>query len=685
MIDKKQHTLPEFIRFGRAICGDLAQAERREWWLSNGLGAYASGTVAGTLTRRYHGLLIAPIEPPLGRRLLLAKAEATWLDGSQEIPLFSNRWGGGTMQPTGYVHLESFQLEGRMPVWRYAWGDQGLEQRIWLEPGAHTVYVAYRLTAPADRELRLRVRLLVNARDHHLTTQPGDFSVALEQVGPQWRVAMPKGGTLHLQTPGGVLHPDGEWFENFDLSLERERGLPDRDAHWSVGQALLALRADAWVGVTASLEPYTATVASVDLAAAIQRFQDRDAALLERARPMLGDAPPDWIEQLTLAADSFLFARPVADVADGESVIAGYPWFGDWGRDTMIALPGLTLSTGRFDSARRILRTFARFVDQGLLPNVFPGAGETPAYNAVDAALWYFEAWRAYQAASADQAALVEVFPVLAAMIECYIRGTRYQIGQDATDGLLKAGEPGVQLTWMDAKAGDWVVTPRIGKPVEINALWYNALKIMAAFAEQLDRPVAGYAEVAAQVRHGFQRFIRPDGHGLYDVLDGPTGHDPTVRPNQLFAVSLAHSPLDADLQRAVVRECGQTLLTSYGLRSLLPAHPNYHPHYCGDVWQRDGGYHQGAVWAWLLGHYVWADYRMSGDAAAAQARLSPIRDHLLDGGLGTVSEIFDGAPPHSPRGAPAQAWSVACVLEAWQRLECLKNHDIDAIHNSGG
>ncbi|MDS4040907.1 MAG: amylo-alpha-1,6-glucosidase [Candidatus Competibacter sp.] len=715
--------LPNFIRFGRAICGDLGQAERREWWLGNGLGAYAAGTIAGTLTRRYHGLLIAPVYPPLGRWLVFSKADATLLDGDREIPLFSNRWSGGAVVPEGHVQLESFHLHGRMPVWRYALGERVIEQRIWLEPGANTVYVAYRLeeippnspgfAAPlrkippnpplekgggeAGGIFALRVRLLVNARDHHVGMAPGGFAPQVERVGEQLHIICPDRFSLRFQATGGQIQSEWDWIENFDLPVERERGLPDRDAHLCVGHALLSLRPGRWVGIAASLHDD----ASADLDAALQRFFDRERALLDRARTSLqippaspppfaksppapplekggtgglrGISPPDWIEQLALAADTFLFARPLPDLPDGESVIAGYPWFGDWGRDTMIALPGLTLATGRLDSARRILLTFARFVDRGMLPNVFPGAGETPDYNTVDAGLWYFEAWRAYLEASNDRAVLAEVFPVLAEMIDWHVRGTRYRIGVDAADGLLYAGEPGVQLTWMDAKVGDWVVTPRIGKPVEINALWYNALMIMADFAERLGRPSAPYAELAAKARQGFQRFIRPNDAGLFDVLDGPAGDDPTSRPNQIFVVSLPYSPLNAETQQAVVRVCGRELLTSYGLRSLAPDHSDYRSHYLGGVWERDGSYHQGPVWGWLLGHYALAEYRVHGDAAAAQARLQPIRDHLLDAGLGTVSEILDGAPPHVPRGAPAQAWSVACVLEAWQRLERLK------------
>ncbi|CDH44865.1 amylo-alpha-1,6-glucosidase [Candidatus Contendibacter odensensis] len=663
-------SVPDFIRFGRAICGDLDQAERHEWWLSNGLGGYAAGTVAGTLTRCYHGLLIAPVYPPLGRWLVFAKADATLLDGGRETPLFSNRWGGGIVNPTGHVYLESFQLHGRMPVWRYALGDRVIEQRIWLEPGANTVYIAWRLDTPAaDRDLQLRVRLLINARDHHARMAPGGFTPQVNMAGEQLHVVCPDQFALRFQAAGGVLQPEWDWIENFDLLVERERGLPERDAHLCIGQAMLTLRPGVWVGVVASLR----ADADTDLDAALQRFFSREAMLLDCARPYLTDPLPDWIAQLTLAADSFLFARPLPDWPNGESVIAGYPWFGDWGRDTMIALPGLTLSTGRADSARRILLTFARFVDQGMLPNVFPGAVETPDYNTVDAALWYFEAWRAYVEATDDQAALAKVFPVLADMIDWHVRGTRYHIGMDAADGLLYTGEPGVQLTWMDAKVGDWVVTPRIGKPVEINALWYNALASMADFAEQLGQPADRYSALAAQVRHGFQRFVRPADAGLADLLDGPAGDDFTLRPNQIFAVSLPHSPLDPATQRTVVQVCGRELLTSYGLRSLAPNHLDYRPHYLGGVWERDGSYHQGPVWGWLLGHYALAEYRVYGDAAVAQTRLTPIRDHLLDAGLGTISEIFDGAPPHAPRGAPAQAWSVACVLEAWQRLERLR------------
>ncbi len=377
---------------------------------------------------------------------------------------------------------------------------------------------------------------------------------------------------------------------------------------------------------------------------------------------------PAWITRLALAADAFLFTRPIANQGEGQSVIAGYPWFGDWGRDTMISLPGLTLATGRPAIALRILRTFASFVSQGMLPNVFPGGGDQPQYNTADASLWFFEAWRAYYEATEDSDALGQVFPLLSDMIEWHRRGTRYGIGEDPADGLLKAGVPGVQLTWMDAKVGDWVVTPRMGKPVEINALWYNALRIMSAFAARLGQPDI-FSAPAQAAKRSFARFVRADGEGLYDVIDGPDGDDASIRPNQIFAVSLPNSPLTADEQLSVVRVCKRHLLTAYGLRSLTPGDPAYRPAHGGSVRERDGGYHQGPVWAWLLGPFSLAAYRITGDAALAEALLGPIRDALEDQAVGTIGEIFDGESPYHPRGAPAQAWSVACTLDAWRLL----------------
>ncbi|HJU15180.1 MAG TPA: amylo-alpha-1,6-glucosidase [Stellaceae bacterium] len=673
------------IRFGREICGDLAAAERREWWLANGRGGYAAGTVALSLTRRYHALLVAPVDPPLGRVLVLAKADATLDSEGRRYPLFTNRWASGAVAPAGHLLLESFHLDGTVPVWRFRCGGRLVEHRIWMEHGADTVYAAWRLedgpdTAPAE----LRVTLLANGRDHHSESWPPGFAPEVRAEGPALTVAAPGRFTLAIRASGGSAVAASDWYEDFDLPVERERGLPTRDSHRHVGDLALTLTPGEWAGFAATLSLGSprdgvargwGSADPPDLSTALARRRDHDRTVLERAiaaDPVLAAAPP-WVLRLVLAADLYVIDRPVAGEADGRSVIAGYPWFGDWGRDTMIALPGLCLATGRFDDARAILETFARFVDRGMLPNVFPGAGGVPEYNTVDAALWYIEAWRAYVTASGDEAALGRAFPVLAEIVSCHLAGTRYGIGVDPADGLLHAGEEGVQLTWMDARVGDWVVTPRIGKPVEINALWYNALRAMAALAERLGRPSGEYRAAASRAQAGFARFIREGEAGLYDIIDGPGGSDPRLRPNQILALSLWASPLDPATQAAVLRRCAAALLTSYGLRSLAPGEPDYHGRYEGGVVARDGGYHQGPVWPWLMGPYALAHYRVHGDAAAAQHLLRPIGDHLLDAGLGQVSEILDGDPPHTPRGCPAQAWSVATVLEAWRRLEAAK------------
>src|SRR6266516_197258 len=658
------------IRFTRAICGDLVQAERREWWIANGLGGYAGGTLAGSLTRRYHGLLIAPVGSPLGRRLLLAKADATVIAGAASWPLFTNRWKSGAIAPAGHIRIGSFHLDYSVPVWTYEVGEHQIEARIWMEPGAHTTYAAWLLQPGADApedELSLRVALLVNDRDHHGTTSIGGFDPDIRVDGENLLLTAVGLFSLTIRAPGSQVVPRRDWYRDFDLPVEAERGLDSTDSHLCVGEITMPLVPGQWCGIVASLHPDP----SADLAAALLRRLDHDRAVLATA---MGSSramreAPGWIRRLTLAADAFQFSRPLPDVPDGQSVIAGYPWFGDWGRDTMISLPGLTLATGRSETTGRILKTFASFVSQGMLPNVFPGAGDSPEYNTADASLWFFEAWRAYFDETGDIAALREAFPLLSDMIEWHQKGTRYGIGTDSADGLLRAGVAGMQLTWMDAKVGDWVVTPRIGKPVEINALWYNALRIMGAFAGRLAKPDT-FRERAEAAKRGVARFLRADGEGLYDVIDGPNGDDASIRPNQIFAVSLPYSPHSSDDQARVVRVCRRHLITAYGLRSLAPGSPAYHPGYGGGVLERDGGYHQGPVWGWLLGPFSLALYRVTGDAIAAQAVLEPMRDTLEDQGVGTIGEIFDGEPPHHPRGAPAQAWSVACTLDAWRLLK---------------
>jgi predicted glycogen debranching enzyme len=657
--------MPEFVRFGRAICGDLQQAERREWWLANGRGGYAGGTIAGSLTRRYHGLLIAPVEPPLGRRLVWAKADAELSDGEQRWPLFTNRWAGGAISPAGHVHIESFHLDGGIPVWLFAIGLLRIEARIWLEPGADTTYVAWRLLPgpePESRKLSLRVRLIVNDRDHHGQTAAGQFAAVVDADEAGLRVRRPD-FALTFRACGGVIAPTEQWIENFDLPAERERGLSDRDNHLQIAEARLDLHPGKWAGIVGSLQADP----SPDLAAALERRRQWQQSVLDQAAQVSEMAsPPDWIAQLLLAADSFVFARPLSDRSEGRSVIAGYPWFGDWGRDTMISLPGLTLATGRQQWARDILLTFARFVDRGMLPNVFPGVGDKPDYNTADASLWFFEAWRAYVEESSDRATLAQVFPALSDIVEWHRRGTRYGICMDPRDGLLSAGRPGVQLTWMDAKLGDWVVTPRIGKPVEINALWYNALRLLADWLREAQDPEAEVlAAHADKTRASFnRRFWHAAGGHLYDVVDGENGDDAAFRPNQIFAIALEYPVLDQEYWETVVTAVQAKLLTPVGLRSLAPDEPDYKPRYFGDLRARDAAYHQGTVWAWLIGPFTDAWLKVyPDDRAEARQLLDGFELHLAEAGIGSISEVFDAEPPFTPRGCIAQAWSVAEVL----------------------
>jgi predicted glycogen debranching enzyme len=677
------YILPQLVHLERDVCGNLEQAEQREWWLANGLGGYAGGTVAGTLTRRYHGMLIAPLHGALQRHLLFAKVDAELLDGDQVIPLHTNRWGSGVIEPRGHLNMESFHLDGRMPVWRYSLDGLLIEARIWMEFGKLSTYIAWRLLAnPDDREVRLRARLLVNVRDHHGITQLEECTPEISSHENALDVRQGDLYTLHFNSRCGHVEPANFWVMNFDLPRERERGLPDRDSHLCIGHITFPLYTGHWVGMVASL----AEGASPYLIDAMQRFQNHEELLLTQAKnlvPELTDVPR-WINQLVMAADSFVVDIAINDTQERTAIIAGYPWFGEWGRDTMISLPGLLLATGRYAQARRLLNSYLPLVNCGMLPNYFPGDNDTPQYNTVDAALWYIEAWRAYLEFHNERQLLTDAWPKLQEIIQYYRDGTRYNIKMDEADGLIYAGEAGVQLTWMDAKVGDTVITPRIGKPVEVNALWYNALMAMAQFAQCLghQETAANYKEMAEYTKNGFQRFINTGHSGLYDVLDcpddklspdnkyGPEGNDDRIRPNQIFAVSLHFSPLDASAQCSVVEVCASHLLTSFGLRTLAPDHADYRPYYEGDVWARDSAYHQGTVWAWLLGHYALAEYRVSGDANQALLRLEPMQDHLGDAGLGTISEIFDGEAPHTPRGCPAQAWSVACTLEAWWKLQ---------------
>lgn len=650
------------LEFGRQICGNFQEASRREWLITNGIGGYAAGTIAGVRTRRYHGLLVGALKPPLGRTLLLSSLDERVEYLGQTCPLFTNQWGEKDVEPRGFHHLERFHLEGTTPVWTFAVGDALLEKRVWMEQGANTTYIRYRVlrgTEPLD----LTLKAVVNQRDHHAVTRAGAWEMRVEPVPKGLRLAVQEERPFYLLSRDARVDPREEWYEGYYLSLEDERGLDVLDDNFHAGDFHAVLSPGESITVVASTRADPALEGAK--AFADRRAYERD--LLERSPLKQAPLP---IQRLTLAADQFLVRRPTPEAPDGTSVIAGYPWFADWGRDTMIALPGLTLATGRPEVARGILKTYAHYVDRGMLPNRFPERGETPEYNTVDATLWYFEALRAYRAWTGDADLIRELFPILAEIIAWHQRGTRYGIQVDPEDGLLSAGEAGLQLTWMDAKVDDWVVTPRVGKPVEINALWYNALRVMADFARDTGVEARLYQQEAERVRKSFERFWNSSVGYCYDVIDGSAGDDPALRPNQLFAVSLLHSPLNQEQAQAVVEACARHLLTSHGLRSLAPFEPGYEGHYGGGRRERDGSYHQGTVWGWLIGPFVLAHLRVYRDPAAARAYLAPLLRHLRAHGVGTISEIFDGDPPFLPRGTFAQAWSVAEVLRAWFETE---------------
>jgi predicted glycogen debranching enzyme len=642
----------EAARFGRASCGDLAVASRREWLLTNGRGGYAMGTIAGLPARAYHGLLIAALAPPVERRLIVAGCELDVTYDGVTYALATDAWASGSIAPEGYRLIESFALVDGLPVWTYACGDALLEVTLAMPDDADTTALALRVVR-ARGALDVRARVLFADRDHHGGPLPDPAAFAVTVGDGTAEVALPLSArTVFVRAPGARVTATAERYANFALARERERGLPATTdcAHLLVLERRLEPGASG--GFVFTLDPgggADAPAIVAHLRQAVAPAQDRLRRRTDRER-----------DPLTRAAEAFIVRRG----SGGRTIIAGYPWFTDWGRDTMIALPGLTLATGRAPIAAEILRTFAATVDAGMLPNRFPDDGSAPEYNTVDAALWYIEAVRAYVTATADEQLLREIFPALEAIVAGYRDGTRYGIGMDA-DGLVRAGVPGMQLTWMDAKVGDWVVTPRIGKPVEINALWYAALRAMEIFARRLDRPFDAYRRLADRAAAGFDRFWNVERGYCFDVIDGPAGNDPALRPNQLFAVSLHASPLSPVRAKAVVDACSRALLTSHGLRTLAPDDPNYCGTYDGDQRSRDAAYHQGTVWPWLIGPFIHAHLRVYRDPDLAASFLTPLEDALTGYGIGTLGEIFAGDPPHVPRGCVAQAWSVAQVIEA--------------------
>lgn len=658
------------LKLGHVDCGNFERSVEREWLITNGIGGFASGTVCDTPTRRYHGLLVAALEPPTARTLLVAKLEMTVHYRGRDYALFSNEFADGTIAPEGYVYLESFHLDNGLPVWRYAVADALIEKRIAMKPGQNTTYVNIQIIRASD-ELTVELMPLCTYRDYHSLSR-GRWDLGLREIGHGVEInAFAGAQSYRLSCEQATFITDPAWYWNFKYRAETVRGLDDNEDLFRPGHFFLKLGEGGQATVILSTEAKSTD----SFYQVLQQCRYSQTALLQS----LPTDTPWWITQLALAAGQFIVERHQNGKMVGKTIIAGYPWFTDWGRDTMIALPGLTLALGRFDIAARILRTFAAYISDGMVPNRFPDNGITPEYNTVDATLWFIHAIDQYTKMSGDVAVADELYPVLADIIDWHRTGTRYGIKVDKQDGLLMAGKPGIQLTWMDANIDGWVVTPRIGKCVEINALWFNTLKIMGVLSEQLGKTehAEDFQRSATQVKNSFRRFWNPDRQCLYDVIDGPEGtlhdddqcYDDRLRPNQIFAVSLPYSPLCEAQCKAIVDLCARELLTSFGLRSLARDEPGYTPYYQGNTAQRDSAYHQGTVWAWLIGPFVDAHYRVYQDAEKALSYLEPLGMHLADACLGQVSEIFDAEPPFTSRGCFAQAWSVGEILRVWLRL----------------
>ena len=641
------------IEFTSDILNDFSAATAREWLETNGIGGFSSSTVIGLNTRRYHGLLTAATRPPVGRLVLLSKLEETLVIDGRRQELSANQYLGA-VHPQGYEYQTGFRLDP-FAVFTYEVEGMKLEKRVFMRQGENTTVVQYQLSQPANEanSIKLEIRPLIAFRDYHSTTHENEAlnpNIEIEDGLVTYRpyADLPQ---LQLAHDPADIDKAGFWYRNFQYAIEQERGLDFAEDLFSPCAFTFDLARRSNVSIIASTERRDANQAEI---------YRRN----EIARRVRGDRREEQlVTDLGAAADQFIVARE-----RGQTVIAGYHWFADWGRDTMIALPGLTLATGHTEVAKGILREFANHVDQGMLPNRFPDAGETPEYNTVDATLWFFEAVRSFLQHTNDyEFVRTSLYAVLKEIIDWHVKGTRYQIHVD-DDGLLYSGEPGVQLTWMDAKVGDWVVTPRHGKPVEIQALWYNALRVMEELAAKFKdaKPKKNYAEIADKALASFnEKFWNQEAGCLFDVINGDT-RDASIRPNQVMAISLANSMLSKDRAAIVLRVVERDLLTPRGLRTLSPNDPNYIGRYEGDSRRRDGSYHQGTVWPWLMGPYVTAYIKTFGKKAGrkfARAWFENFQDHLYEACLGQVSEIFDGDAPHAPRGCVAQAWSVSELL----------------------
>lgn len=668
-----------FVSFAREDGLDLEKVITREWLVTNGIGGYASGTVSGVLTRRYHGLLIAALPCPLGRVVMLNNIiEEVVSDGGEAIRLGGEERAETFLQMHGTSFLVHFQLEAGLPLWRFQVGGFVLEKRVFLSYKQNTCNISYSLVS-GEGPLILRLRPAVNFRPHEeavcteLTrtysfhVEGRKFEVSAEHRFPKLRMT--------VRGRDWKFNEDGKVIKNVLYRREEMRGYEKTGDLWSPGFFEVSLEPGGKATLIASTESW-AMVNALDPAYSLWAERDRRVRLLGLAENGLRHG---FGAELCLAADQFVItpvgrmgdiARAHAAGDEVRTVIAGYHWFTDWGRDTMISLEGLTLVPGRYREAAYILRTFSHYVNEGLIPNMFPEGGRKGLYHTADATLWMFHALDRYVSYTGDRGTLRHVYPCLLSIIDYHLRGTSFHIGADPEDCLLRQGEDGYALTWMDAKVGDWVVTPRRGKPVEINALWYNGLKLMEQWTEDLigAEDALPFAEIAGKVKKSFnERFWCAERGYLFDLVDGEGGDDASLRPNQIFSMSLRYPVLEQSRWRQVLDTVSRELLTPFGLRSLSKENPDYKKQYFGDRRARDAAYHQGTIWTWLIGPYIDAWIRVNpGSNQEARVFLEAFIAHLGEAGIGSISEVFDAEPPFTPHGCIAQAWSVAEVLRTW-------------------
>ena len=651
----------------------VASEAAQEWLVTNGLGGYASGTMTGLVTRRFHGYLIAALPAPRGRTMMLNHLHETITSAQSSARLSEQPDPENSRMPV--ATLSQFRLELGIPVWVYELDGNVIEKRLVMPHRQNTVHITYTRISGSG-PLRLTIDPWVHFRPHEGTLAgPLEGSYALRAVGGRYEVedALDVGlPPLRLKMVGGThtFTLDERRIRNVRYLIEQSRGYDASGDLYSPGSFGASLEVGVPVTLVASTEDWS-TIDALTPTQANAAERMRRERLIEIADPALQTSIGS---ELVLAADQFIIhpagrledaARAHAIGDEERTIIAGYHWFTDWGRDTMISLDGLTLATGRIAEAGYILRTFAKYIKDGLIPNMFPEGKSEGLYHTSDATLWFFHATKRYVDTSGDRDTLRRLLPQLEHIIDLHIKGTHFGIRVDPQDGLLMEGAPGYQLTWMDAKVGDLVVTPRRGKAVEINALWYNALRLMQGWAasELSDAQAAKhYEQMADRVRASFNaKFWNDDTQALFDVIEGESGNDDAIRPNQLFAISLPNPVLDRARWKAVVDIVHDQLLTPYGLRSLAPGHPDYQPHYFGDLRARDLAYHQGTVWPWLIGPFVDA-WRLVYPERLEEMRptMVSLGQHLASACVGSVSEIFDAEPPYTPRGCCAQAWSVA-------------------------